>query len=103
MTSVFNAIVDASGVAAVGLLGIIARVLWKAGRGWSQMLEDWRGTPARPGVQRVPGVLERLSFVEDGVAEIRHEVKPNSGVSMRDDLSRIHQATTGQPAPGDSP
>lgn len=101
--SVVPALIDAAAVATFALLGVIARLLWRLGRGLGQMLEDWRGQPARPGVPAKPGVMERLAQVEENLTDIRHEVKPNSGLSMRDDISRIHQATTGQPAPGGTP
>lgn len=100
MSALAPALIDAAAVASVALLGVIARSVWRGSRGVGQMLEDWRGKPARPGVAAQAGVMERLASIEDTVAEIKHETKPNSGLSMRDDIGRIHQAVTGQPAPG---
>lgn len=94
------ALLDALAVASVGGLGLGIRILIKQGRAMGQMVEDWAGTDARPGVPRQPGVLERLSVVEDNVATVLHEVRPNSGLSMRDSVARIHEATTGDPDPG---
>ena len=36
----------------------------------SQMLDDWRGTEARPGVPRRPGVMERLEKIENDVSRV---------------------------------
>jgi hypothetical protein len=57
--------------AAAGVVGLGAR--W-AGRKWAKVdefLEDWNGTPARPGVDARPGAMERLDRIEDGLIEIR--------------------------------
>lgn len=60
--------------------------------------EDWRGTPEDPvrGIPARPGVLARLRSLEDtnealaGVLEqIRHEVLPNSGGSLRDQVDKV--------------
>ncbi|MFH9606808.1 hypothetical protein [Streptomyces sp. NPDC017448] len=45
-------------------------------------MEDWNGTPARPGVLERPGVMARLSSID-------HELKRNSGESLRDAINRI--------------
>ena len=34
------------------------------------MLDDWRGTEARPGVPRRPGVMERLEKIEADVSAV---------------------------------
>lgn len=47
-----------------------------------EFMDDWAGQPARPGVHRRPGVMERLERIE-------HELKPNSGESLRDAVNRI--------------
>lgn len=69
-----------------------------------QMVEDWTGEPARPGVPERPGVMVRLQVIETNqeqqgaqIREIWHEVHPNSGASMRDEVRRIHDATTSTP------
>lgn len=36
----------------------------------STLLTDWQGTEERPGVPRRPGVMERLSNIENRVDEI---------------------------------
>lgn len=47
-----------------------------------EFIDDWRGTDSRPGVPRRSGVMERLDNIE-------HELKPNSGESLRDAVNRI--------------
>lgn len=58
----------------------------------NDFLEDWRGETARPGYPGRPGVLERLVKLEEHVATTSHEVQPNSGSSMKDQLNRIDKA-----------
>lgn len=48
-------------------------------------LDDWFGTPARPGVPARLGVMARLDAIE-------HELHPNSSMSMRDAVDRIEKA-----------
>lgn len=44
------------------------------------LLEDWNGSEARPGVPRRPGVMERLERIEGDVAVIlRGPGNPNRG------------------------
>lgn len=50
-------------------------------------LDDWRGEQPRDGVPGRAGVMLRLSNVE-------HELKPNSGLSMRDSIDRTEAAVT---------
>lgn len=49
---------------------------------WEQFMVDWAGEPARPGRDRVPGVMERLNDI-DG------ELKNNGGSSVKDAVDRI--------------
>ena len=94
------AVVEASGGLTLTMLVILACRLGRILAALMQMLEDWRGTPARPGVDAVPGVMERLQSHTVALDEIRHEVFPNSGGSLRDSVAAIHEATTGHPDPG---
>lgn len=55
-------IVGAAGV--LGALRVMLGPVLRMGREWAQMSEDWQGTPARPGFDRVPGVLERIQRIE---------------------------------------
>lgn len=55
-------------------LGVLATFVVWARRQLSKMddlLDDWRGTDARPGVPRRPGVMERLEKIETDVKEIK--------------------------------
>ena len=45
-------------------------------------MDDWSGEEARPGRDRVPGVMERLNDI-DG------ELKRNGGSSIKDSVDRI--------------
>lgn len=39
----------------------------------NNLLDDWNGTPARPGVPRRPGVMERLEKIETKIDKQREE------------------------------
>lgn len=65
----------------------------RTGRKWDTFLEDWHGTPERPGRPAVPGVMQRLVELEGTVQQIRHEVFPNSGGSLRDAVDRLETVT----------
>lgn len=58
----------------------------------NDFLEDWRGEDARPGYPGRPGVLERLVKLEEHAATTTHEVTPNSGSSIKDQLNRVDLA-----------
>ncbi len=49
---------------------------------WDKFMQDWAGEEARPGRDRVPGVMERLNAI-DG------ELKNNGGTSIKDAVDRI--------------
>jgi hypothetical protein len=96
-------LLDAAAVALVALLTVIVRLAVRHSRRLGQMLEDWHGDPGRPGVEGRPGVMMRLLTLEARVDEIRYEVKPNGGQSMRDDVRVIREVTTGEQQPGETP
>lgn len=91
---------------AAGALIIIAGALAILARGvrWllatlnmvREFLEDWRGEEARPGYSKRPGVMERLVHLEEEMRAVKHELQPNSGLSLRDAVDRIetHTGTT---------
>ena len=55
-------------------------------RSIEEVLEDWRGTPARDGVPAHPGVMVHL-------AQIEQELGPNGGESLCDAVGRIEACT----------
>lgn len=50
--------------ASFGIITGVARWLFRTARQIDQLLDDWNGTQARPGVQGRPGVMERLEKIE---------------------------------------
>lgn len=84
---------------AAGALVLVAAALVVIGKGvrWvfatlnmvREFLEDWRGEEARPGYHKRPGVMERLVSLEEHASTVTHELKPNSGLSLRDAVDRI--------------
>lgn len=68
-------------LAGMGIIwGFMFRPVRKMVRRLGQFFDDWFGEEARPGVPRRPGMLERVSTLETGQAEIR---------SLRDDVTGI--------------
>lgn len=67
---------------AVSGVGLALRWMHRRWRVVEHFLEDWRGEEARPGVAARPGVPERLAAIEA-------ELRPNSGHSLRDAVTRI--------------
>jgi hypothetical protein len=105
---------------AISVLGTVGTVVWRAVQSVSrvvgrtgQFLDDWYGEDARAGVPERPGVMQRLASLEDGLDHVRHEVRPNSGESLRDavDLANTRLARLcpdpepgcGDPEPGCGP
>jgi hypothetical protein len=80
-------IVTVGGAMALLWRGVSALV--RSGKKWDMFLEDWHGTEARPGRPAVPGIMQRMVDLEAGLLEIRHEVFPNSGGSLRDAVDRL--------------
>lgn len=55
----------------------------------SQLLEDWHGTDARPGVPARPGVMVRLEALEQRTAVLEKELRPNGGGSIKDQITSM--------------
>lgn len=55
----------------LGVLGTFAGWTHHQLSKMDDLLDDWRGTEARPGVPRRPGVMERLEKIETDVKEIK--------------------------------
>lgn len=63
--------------AAIVGVGAAVTVLWKLARWmvaqakkWVLFMDDWNGTPARPGVCATPGVMARLDTLDSGQGEL---------------------------------
>lgn len=72
-----------------GIIGIfiaavfpLQRKLKAMSESWEMFMRDWRGEPAQPGRDAVPGVMERLNKL-DG------ELSNNHGSSLKDAVDRI--------------
>lgn len=72
----------AGGIAILGFLGGVWVKLQKVIGSIDIFMQDWSGSEARPGRDKVPGVMERLNRI-DG------ELKHNSGSTMKDAVKRI--------------
>ncbi|WP_405930310.1 hypothetical protein [Streptomyces sp. NBC_00827] len=86
-------------VAAAAVAGLVT-LAWRTVRGLRRLVariddftEDWNGTPARPGVTERPGVMLRLDRIEDRIEDMGHELRPNSGASLRDAVDRVDRRT----------
>ncbi|MCX4986923.1 hypothetical protein [Streptomyces sp. NBC_00572] len=84
------------GVASV-VLAVVAGV-WRVLRGLlhlggrvNEFMDDWAGEPERPGVPARPGVMERVSGIEERLSRVEHELYPNSGGSLRDAVDLANQ------------
>ena len=75
------------GIVTAGLLGLgaVLRPVYKKTKAFTEWLDrfmrDWEGTPAEPGRDGTPGVMERLNRL-DG------ELKHNGGSSLKDAVAR---------------
>jgi hypothetical protein len=76
---------------ALSVLIGVGTVAWRGIRGAlalsgraGQFFDDWYGEDGRPGVPARPGVMERMSGIEDRLSRVEHELYPNSGGSLRD-------------------
>lgn len=71
--------------AGLGLLFVLTRIgrrVWALFQALDDFFDDWRGSPARAGVPRRAGVMERLESIE-------HEVRTNDGSSLKDAVKRV--------------
>jgi hypothetical protein len=89
------AVVTMAGAMALALR--LMRSVARMARAVEELREDWQGEPGRPGVPRRPGVMERLSGIELRLANVEHELHPNSGQSLRDALDRVERSVCTQP------
>lgn len=92
----------AAWLAAVVAFGVVVKKVWPWIAAAKDFLDDVRGEDARPGVPARPALMERLSRLEErsektgalvdsmstSLTEVRHEVLPNTGTSLRDAADR---------------
>lgn len=83
----FAALVTGVTVISVGVSKLV-RIFRRVGH----FLDDWAGEEGRPGVEARPGVMERLGSMEDRLGEVEHEVKTNTGTSLKDAAKRTEEA-----------
>lgn len=62
----------------------------------AQFLDDWQGTPARPGFPETLGIPARLQKIENAtvkmdarIQHVEHRLTPNGGSSIADAVTRI--------------
>jgi hypothetical protein len=67
----------------------------KYGRKIIQMVEDFNGTTARPGVPQRPGVMARLQTLDERVDAVHTEVNYNHGTTIKDAITRIESDVKG--------
>lgn len=81
--------------AGVGLLTLIVaiayllRKLWPVIHGFTNLMDDWRGEPARPGVPARTGVMENVSLLRAEVEVVRNQVQNSHRTNFRDDLDNV--------------
>jgi|SRR5690625_2328126 len=80
-----------------GVVAVFAAVVkaWKPTRRFFRLVDDLMGAPARPGYDERPGLMKRVATMEgmqqamsDQVASVHHQVHPNGGESLRDEVGR---------------
>ena len=76
-------------------LAVTGCIAWGLRWGWralsrvTRFLDDFMGEPARAGVAERPGVMARLQSLTEEVTQIRAQVIPNGGSSLRDAVDRV--------------
>ena len=71
-------------VAMVGGIAFALRWAWRILRRTVHFLDDYSGQPARDGMPAKPGLMARLTTVEEALAKVVSEMSPNHGQSLRD-------------------
>ena len=79
----------AATVTAIGVIGVGLHKATKLVKRFIHFLDDYFGEEERPGFEGRPGMQERLKFMEEEIACISFEMRPNHGTSIKDAISRI--------------
>jgi hypothetical protein len=77
--------------AVAGLAAWAIRWTWRVLTRITRFLDDYFGEPARDGVPARPGVMSRLQAVEESLAHVVAETRPNHGNSLRDVVAQTAQ------------
>ncbi len=81
----------AATVTAIGVIGVGVYKATKLVKRFIHFLDDYFGEEERPGFDGRPGMQERLRFMEQEIACISFEMRPNHGTSIKDAVARIEQ------------
>jgi hypothetical protein len=93
MSSTSTILADAASIAIAGG-GLVALIGWGVRNAWrglhrlARFLDDYEGTPARPGVASRPGVMERLEAQDQMLTNLADQVTaiademPKNGVPL---------------------
>lgn len=91
----------AGGLTALGVILATGLKIARVARRITHFADDWFGEAQRPGVPGRPGVMEQLQTLathsertDQRLDAIEHELKPNSGKSLRDAVNRVEEAVT---------
>jgi len=76
----------------VAVVVALLRKAWPVLRRLRDLLDDWNGEPARPGVPPRSGVMVRLESIEKRTEQLEH----NGGSSLRDDISALREQAAAQ-------
>lgn len=79
----------AATITAIGVIGVGLHKATKLVKRFIHFLDDYFGEEERPGFNARPGLQERLKFMEDEIACISFEMRPNHGTSIKDAIGRI--------------
>ena len=79
----------AASVTAITVLGVAFHKISILVKRFIHFLDDYFGEEARPGFDGRPGLQERLRFMEEEIACISFEMRPNHGTSIKDAIHRI--------------
>jgi hypothetical protein len=79
----------AATITAIGVIGVGLHKATKLVKRFIHFLDDYFGEEERPGFEGRPGMQERLKFMEEEIACISFEMRPNHGTSIKDAIGRI--------------
>lgn len=81
----------AATITAIGVISVGLYKVTKLVKRFIHFLDDYFGEDPRPGFDGRPGMQERLRFMEEEIACISFEMRPNHGTSIKDAVGRIEE------------